>query len=166
LVALDTWYRERLPAVIAWRQPPCVELPELVDVVRWKMKRGAWRARNLVLVKRNTDAAVRLCSSRAFAAAPDPRQPLQVVAELAGVGPATASAVLAAHRPDLYPFLDDVVGAAMPELGEPRFTLAYYVRYAAALRARAAALGPPWDAQRVGLALWAAAGGKAAAPLG
>src|SRR3712207_8361368 len=45
-------------------------------------------------------------SRRAFAAIPDDRAPLRLLGELKGVGPATASAVLAAYRPDLYPFFD------------------------------------------------------------
>ncbi|MBM2810701.1 MAG: hypothetical protein HW416_1460 [Chloroflexi bacterium] len=86
---------------------------------------------------------------------------MERVAALEGVGPATASAVLAAHRGDLYPFLDDVIGAAIPAFGEPKFTLPYYIRYAQAIRDRAQELGSPWTAQDVGLALCSAAGGKA-----
>jgi hypothetical protein len=71
--------------------------------------------------------------------------------------------VLAAFRPDLYPFLDELVGAAVPECGKPKFTVPYYLRYMTALRDRATALGPPWTAQDVGLALWSASGGKAGA---
>jgi hypothetical protein len=70
--------------------------------------------------------------------------------------------VLSAYRPDLYPFLDELVGLPIADLGTPKFTLPYYLRYAAALRERAAALGPAWDAQKVGVALWSASGGKAA----
>ena len=40
--------------------------------------------------------------------------------------------------------------------------MTYYVRYAEALRKRAAELGDDWTAQKVGLALWSASGGKAA----
>ncbi len=160
LVQLDTWYRTELPAVLAQRSPAWLEPDELLGIVRWKMRRGEWRPRNLALVRANEPDQVRRCSERAFAAVPDPRRPLVELAALAGVGPATASAVLAAYRPDLYPFLDDRVGAAIPELGVPSFTLAYYVRYAAALRERARELGPDWTAQAVGLALWAASGGK------
>jgi hypothetical protein len=162
LEELDAWYRDRLPAAIAARQPPSLDAAEMEGVVRWKMKRGEWRPRNLALLRDNPPEQVRLRTERAFELVPDERAPLEEIAHLAGVGPATASAALAAYRPDLYPFLDELVGAAIPELGPPRFTLPYYLRYARALRARAAALGPPWTAQDVGLALWAAAGGKAA----
>lgn len=68
--------------------------------------------------------------------------------------------MLAAYRPDLYPFLDDVVGASIAELGQPKFTATYYLRYADALHKRASRLGGDWTAQAVGLALWSAAGGK------
>ena len=162
LAELDAWFLDDLPARLTRRHPPYLEPDELQDVVRWKMKRGEWRARNLALVQGNPEEDVRSRTRRAFELAPDPRKPVAEVAELAGVGPATASAVLSAFRPDLYPFLDELVGAAIAELGEPKFTLPYYLKYAAALRDRAAALGAGWDAQRVGLALWSAAGGKAA----
>src|SRR5439155_6608270 len=162
LAELDAWYREALPGLLAARRPPGLEPSELVDVVRWKMKRGEWRARNLALLKSNPDDAIRLVAERAFAAVPDPRRPVATLAELAGVGPATASAALAAYRPDLYPFPDDLVGAALPGLGRPQFSLPYYLRYAARLRERAASLGAGWTAQAVGLALWADSGGKAA----
>jgi hypothetical protein len=185
LEALDRWYREELPRRIAGRSAPALEIEELVDVVRWKMKRGEWRARNLALVQSNPAEVVREVTAKAFdmlGPETDPtadgqvegsgrrrsqiagaalRRPLAVISELAGVGPATASAVLAAYRPDLYPFLDELVGAVVPALGAPQFTAPYYARYAQALQARAAELGPAWTAQAVGLALWAAAGGKA-----
>ncbi len=163
LTALDYWYHERLPALVQTRIPLALELSELVNVVRWKMKRGVWRPRNLALVMDNPDDLVRRQTSLAFAQVPDPRQPIETIAGLRGVGPATASAVLAAYRPDLYPFLDDLVASCIPELGEPRFTVSFYLRYAAALRERAQRLESGWTAQTVGLALWSAAGGKVAA---
>ncbi|MEA2642684.1 MAG: hypothetical protein QOF51_4078 [Chloroflexota bacterium] len=161
LVELDRWYREELPGAIAARTPPSVGEREVVDVTRWKMLRGEWRARNLLLLQSNGEVAIRAAAEEAFGLAPDPRKPVARLAQLAGVGPATASAVLAAFRGDCYPFLDELVGAAIPELGEPKFTVPYYLRYAEALRERAEALGAPWTAQTVGFALWSAAGGKA-----
>jgi hypothetical protein len=163
LPELDDWYRTELPTHLATRQPAQLELVELVRVTRWKMRRGEWRPRNLALVQANDPSAVRTSSARAFASVDAPRQALDLLCTLAGVGAATASAVLGAFRPDLYPFLDELVGAAAPECGKPKFTVSYYLRYMAALRDRAAALGPPWTAQDVGLALWSAAGGKAGA---
>jgi hypothetical protein len=112
-------------------------------------------------VKGNSPAEVEKVSRAALAAVPDPRQPIQALAALAGVGPATASAVLAAAAPALYPFFDEIVGAQVPGLGNLKFDVRYYLAYAAALRQKAADLGPPWTAARVERALWANAGGKA-----
>src|SRR5688500_6386821 len=50
LQSLDFWYLDSLPTLIASRQPPYVTLDELIQATRWKMKRGVWRQRNLLLV--------------------------------------------------------------------------------------------------------------------
>src|SRR4051794_18259232 len=163
LVELDEWYRGELPGLMAGRTPPHATLDDLVRATEWKMKRGVWRARNLVLVKGNDpDEVVRL-STAALAAVPDQRKPVALIAELAGVGPATASALLATVHPEVYPFFDDLIADQVPGLGPVAFTLPYYVRYAERLRARAADLGGDWTVHAVGQALWAAAGGKAGA---
>src|SRR5690348_15165429 len=101
LDALDAWYRLELPGALAARPPAALTHDELVRVTEWKMKRGVWRARNRWLVAGNDPAAVAAASAAAFAALPDPRRPLALLSDLAGVGPATASAVLAAVRPDV-----------------------------------------------------------------
>ena len=165
LLALDRWYHEELPQSIQARSPAHVELEELVRVVEWKMHRGVYRARNLALARGNEADAVRTASSEAFAAVPDPTVPIARLARLEGVGPATASALLAAYRPDVYPFLDDVIAAEIPDLAPIGFTLKGYAAYAERLRERAAllAVGCPegrWMPHAVGCALWAAAGGK------
>src|SRR5262249_14649990 len=145
-------------------------LDELVIVVKWKMARGEWRARNLTLVESNEPEAVEWHTREAFARVPEPREPVALIARLIGVGPATASAALAAYAPDVYPFLDELVAAQIPELGEVKFTLPYYLRYAERLRARADALARRaspetsplggWTPHACDLALWAWSGGK------
>ena len=160
LPALDRWYRDELPETIAGRRRPHVTHAELVKVTEWKMARGVWRARNLALVRANDASLVVETSTAALGAAPDPAAPIATLAELAGVGPATASAVAAAARPDVYPFFDELVGAQMAGLGKLAFSLGYYKRYAAALRERAAALGGRWTPVMVERALWAHVGGK------
>jgi hypothetical protein len=161
---LDEWYHTALPRLLAERDPSFLLRDELVSVTRWKMKRGVWRERNLFLVKGNDEEAVRETSTAAFAAVPDPRKPVALLSQLAGVGPATASAALAAHAPAIYPFFDEVVATQIPGLGPVAFTLPYYLRYAVALRERARQLAAcphqAWTAQAVSQALWAAAGGK------
>lgn len=159
LVELDRWYREDLPASIARREHPHVTHAELVRVTEWKMARGVWRARNLALVRGNDESLVEATSRAALAAVPDPKRPIALLAELAGVGPATASAIVAAAAPEAYPFFDEIVAAQVPGLGKVAFTPSYYARYADAIRARAAELG--LQPAQVEQALWAHAGGKA-----
>lgn len=161
LAALDAWHRDELPARIATRAVPHVTLDELVKATEWKMARGVWRARNLVLVKGNDPALVKQVSTDALSQVGDPRAPIELLAELAGVGPATASAIAAAAAPAMYPFFDELVAEQVPGLGKVAFTIPYYLRYAAALRERAAVLGDGWTPVAVERALWAFSGGKA-----
>jgi hypothetical protein len=157
----DPWYRRELPRLLASRPVPFVTREELVWVVEWKMARGTWRARNLHLVRGNDPTVVEQASRAAFAAVPDDRAPLRHLGTLTGVGPATASAVLAAMRPDLYPFFDELVAAQIPGQIPDAFTLKSYLSYAHAIRHRADQLSTscrvPWTAQDIGLALWASA---------
>ncbi len=161
LPELERWYRHELPGLIAARKHPHITHAEMVKVTEWKMARGVWRARNLVLVRGNEPGAVVKASTEALAAAPHPSAPIAALAKLAGVGPATASAVAAAARPDIYPFFDELVAAQVPGLGPVAWTLAYYRRYADALRERATHLGGRWTPVMVERALWANRGGKA-----
>jgi hypothetical protein len=159
----DRWYHEELPRCIASRSPAHVTMDELVRATEWKMSRGEWRARNLVLVRGNEPEAVIEMSTDALSKIPHPTKPISTLAKLAGVGPATASAVVAAAAPDLYPFFDELVAAQLPELGRVAWTLGYYARYAEALRARVRELGGDWTPVKLERALWALAGGKAGA---
>ena len=161
LEELDRWYRDVLPDAIAARTRPHVTLAEVVKLAEWKMARGVWRAKNQVLIRGNDPALVVKISTDALAQSPHPTAPIATLAELAGVGPATASAVMAAAHPDVYPFFDELVAAQVPGLGAVAWTLAYYRKYAEALRQRAASLGNRWTPVMVERALWAHVGGKA-----
>jgi hypothetical protein len=161
LPELDRWYRDELPDALSGRRPAHVTLDELVRLTEWKMSRGVWRAPNLVLVRGNAPGAVVEASATALAAVPHATAPIAALAKLAGVGPATASAVAAAAAPTIYPFFDELVAAQVPQLGKVAWTLGYYGRYAEALRARAGALGDDWTPVMVERALWAHVGGKA-----
>jgi len=162
---LDPWYRLELPVAIGARSEPYTTREELVRVVEWKMAPGVWRARNLHLARSNAPEEVESASRSAFAAGDNDRAALKALGSLKGIGPATVSAVLAAHSPASYPFFDDVVATQVPGLKPGEFTVKAYLAYAAALRGRAAELEPQpdgraWTAQEVGLALWSHAGGK------
>ncbi|HET6681794.1 MAG TPA: hypothetical protein VFG84_11375 [Gemmatimonadaceae bacterium] len=163
LADLDRWYRNELPASIGSRALPHVTHDELVRVTEWKMARGVWRARNLVLVRGNDDQQVVESSRSALAAVPHPTLPIATLSRLAGVGPATASAVAAAASPACYPFLDELVAAVMPDLGPVAWTLGYYARYAEGLRHRAKELGDDWTPVMVERSVWSDVGGKAGA---
>ena len=163
LEELDRWYRDVLPDAIAARARPHVTLAEVVKLAEWKMARGVWRAKNLLLIRGNDPALVVRTSTDALAMSPQPTAPIAALAELAGVGPATASAVMAAAQPDAYPFFDELVAAQVPGLGTVTWTLGYYRKYADALRNRSASLGKHWTPVMVERALWAHVGGKAGA---
>lgn len=163
LPELEAWYRHELPFAINSRDQAHVTHDELVRLTEWKMARGIWRAPNLVLVRGNTAEQVIRASREAFAQVPHPTNPIATVATLAGVGPATASAAVAAYRPDLYPFFDELVAAQIPSLGRVEWTMGYYSRYASSLRERAALLGEHWTPAMAEQALWAHVGGKVGA---
>src|SRR5687768_7962059 len=118
LPELDRWYRDELPAAIAARKVPHVTHAELVKLTEWKMARGVWRARNLALVRGNDPALVERTSAAALAKVPHPSAPIAALAELAGVGPATASGVASAAAPEVYPFFDELVAARIPGMGQ------------------------------------------------
>ena len=161
LPELDRWYREELPDVVAGRRRPHVTLPELVKLAEWKMARGVWRAPNLVLVRSNPPESVIETSAEAIGLVPHPTAPVAALAKLKGVGPATASGVVSAVGPGVYPFFDELVAAQVPGLGAVAWTLGYYRKYADSLRARAAELGKGWTPVMIEQALWSHAGGKA-----
>jgi hypothetical protein len=161
LTNLDKWFREELPPAIASRKEPCIYLDELQGIAAWKMTRGVWRERNRVLISGNPPAEVEETSRKAFAAVPDPKTPVTFLSSLAGVGPATASAALAAFAPQVYPFFDEAVAGQIDGLGPVVFTLKYYLAYAQAVRERSGELteqcgGAPFTPQDIAQAMWAA----------
>lgn len=161
LPALDQWYRVELPELIAARNPPHLTREDLVRLTEWKMARGVWRARNLVLVRGNEESAVVETSAAAVSRIPHPTAPITELSKLKGVGPATASAAAAAAAPEIYPFFDELVAGQIPDLGPVAWTLGYYARYAEALGTTARALGGEWTPVLLERALWAHIGGKA-----
>jgi len=161
LAELDYWYRFELPTILASRQPTWISRDELIRVTEWKMARGVWRQRNLILVRSNEAAAVEEASRAGFARVPDVAAPIAALTKLAGVGPATASAVAASAHPEIYPFFDELVANQIPGLGPVDFAMKYYGRYADALRYRTKRLGADWTPTTVERALWANVGGKA-----
>lgn len=159
LPAHDAWYRTELPVSVLARAPMHVTHDEMVRITEWKMARGVWRAPNLVLVRNNPPGAVEAATSDAAALLDMPAKAVAAVSALGGVGPATASAVLAVMAPERFPFFDEIVtGQVAPHvegMGKIAWTAPYYRKYLAALIARAEALGTGWHATMVERALWA-----------
>lgn len=154
LAELDSWYRETLPPAMRAREPMTLTHDEMVRVTEWKMARGVWRAPNLVKVKANSAEAVDAAGRAAAANLGTLNKAIHALCELDGVGPATASAVLAIMDPSRYPFFDEDVAKQVPSLGVVAWTLAYYRKYAEALVARAGELGSDWSSVMVERALW------------
>jgi hypothetical protein len=155
---------EILPATLLARAPAAyLTQPELSRVMRWKLRFGKMRPLQK-LVDALPDAAVRAASAAAFAALPPQggggagalaRSLAALAKPLKGVGPATASAVLAAWAPSRVAFMSDE--ALEGVVGSRGYTAAECESLAAACRDKAAALGAGWTAQRVQRVLWAAA---------
>jgi len=165
LTRLDGWYSYELPARLASRHNPFITADELERIASWKMTRGVWRERNRQLVRSNEPEQVAALSRKAFSEVPDLRKPISTLSALAGVGPATASAVMAAYAPQTYPFFDELVAEQIPGLGPVAFTAKYYIAYAEKLQERAAQLRDAcprhgWTPHDTAQALWAASGGK------
>ncbi|KFM76935.1 hypothetical protein X975_05777, partial [Stegodyphus mimosarum] len=108
LIRLDTWYQEQLPKIIQSRKPPYIVHEELIQIVKWKLMRGKFRPRLIDLVRINTESAVSATSRKAFRKPPkELSQAITALTNLKGVGPATASAILAAAFPDDVPYMAD-----------------------------------------------------------
>uniref|UniRef100_A0A0E0D618 HhH-GPD domain-containing protein n=1 Tax=Oryza meridionalis TaxID=40149 RepID=A0A0E0D618_9ORYZ len=160
LVEVDSFYRRDLPDLLRRRDPePSLAKPELVRLLQWKLSRGKWRPRLMDFVKGLDDAVVESASRKAFAALPDLRKAIPELTVLKGVGPATASAVLAAYAPDVAPFMSDE--AMVAALGNAKeYTLKQYLTFAEKLQTKSKELSSgdevftPSDVER---ALWSSA---------
>ncbi|WP_337170066.1 hypothetical protein [Gemmatimonas aurantiaca] len=155
LVELDTWYRDVLTPIVQARTPRRVTHEELVRITEWKMTRGVWRGPNLTLVRGNAPDAVDQAGMTAADHLDQLTRAIGAYTALAGVGPATASAVLAIVDPDRYPFFDELVANQISGLGPVAWSVSYYRRYVDAIVKRATGLGAAWNAVLVERALWA-----------
>ncbi|XP_054712255.1 uncharacterized protein LOC129221904 [Uloborus diversus] len=160
LIRLDTWYQEQLPKIIQSRKPPHIVHEELIQIVKWKLMRGKFRPRLTDLVRINTETAVLQISKKAFRKPPkELSQAITALTNLKGVGPATASAILAAAFPDDVPYMADESMLSTPGIEATDYTLAEYLNYAEHIKAcsdRLKKLDPKsdWTPHKVELTLW------------
>ncbi|KAL8593312.1 hypothetical protein ACOMHN_009965 [Nucella lapillus] len=92
--------------------------------------RGKFRPRLQELAESNSAASVEAASKKAFKALPNLRSAIEALTVLRGIGPATASAVLAVGAPHLAPFMADESMQALPGLQPLSYTLPAFMNYA------------------------------------
>ncbi|XP_043712145.1 uncharacterized protein LOC122660947 [Telopea speciosissima] len=160
LPELDDFYRNQLPLLLRERNPkPYIAKPELSKLMQWKLTRGKWRPRLLDFVSSLDETLVKSASQKAFESLPDISKAISELTVLKGVGPATASAVLAAYAPDAAPFMSDE--AMLAALGNSKdYTLKQYVLLTEKLQAKAKELsleGDTFTASDVERSLWSSA---------
>ncbi|KAC9754819.1 hypothetical protein E3N88_45294 [Mikania micrantha] len=160
LVSLDHFYCKQLPSIIHERNPnPHITTLELSKLMQWKLTRGKWRPRLLDFVSSLDEETVKCASQKAFKSLPEISKAITELTVLKGVGPATASAVLAAYAPDVAPFMSDE--AMVAALGNSKeYTLKQYLVFVDKLQAKAKELSAEGDAftpSDVERALWSSA---------
>ncbi|KAG6621880.1 uncharacterized protein IUM83_07441 [Phytophthora cinnamomi] len=179
LEALDGWYLATFPPILRAREPePFVRQQELQRLMEWKLKKGKWRPQLMKFVAGLGEREVEQTSRDAFKQlkAGDLRAATEALCALKGVGPATASAVLAAYDESVPFMADEALEAVAGIIGPRKYTLPHFLSFSAQLRTKAEWLNeqraanddeqPVWTAQRVQLSLYAEAhGGAAAAPV-
>ncbi|KAL5707189.1 hypothetical protein ACHQM5_025270 [Ranunculus cassubicifolius] len=164
LISLDNFYRRDLPLQINSRNPnPHITKSDLIKLMQWKLSRGKWRPRLLDFVTNLDESAVKSASEKAFRAVTeeDVGKAIEELTVLKGVGPATASAVLAAFAPEIAPFMSDE--AMVAALGNSKdYTLKQYLVFAKKLQEKSKELskeGETFTPSDVEMALWSSAVG-------
>jgi hypothetical protein len=105
LVEWNKWLEQDLPRIV--RTQGKLSLADMEVVMQWKITKGKFRPL-MKLLRGNSNQAVeeatrttfQLCDKR-----PQFRPPIEALCVLRGIGPATASAVLAHLRPEQYAFM-------------------------------------------------------------
>merc|ERR1712223_234897 len=161
LLKLDKWYQNDLPKKIKGRgKEGHLTHEELVQTIKWKLARGVFRPRLKDLIQMNTPRVVIQESKKAFRAIfkrNDLEAAMGALSNLKGVGPAMASAVLAAGCPELAPFMADECLLSMGDTEGIDYTMKEYMKLVAKTQACVDRLneeGGSWTPHKVELAVW------------
>ncbi|XP_063791141.1 uncharacterized protein LOC134945643 [Pseudophryne corroboree] len=158
LLELDKWYQKELPSCITARPEKSLTRDELVKLMEWKLQRGKFRPRLQQMASSNPESVVESCTRKAFQLLPNVSAAISELCQLKGIGPATASAVLAAGAPELTAFMADEAVESVPGLSPIQYNLKHYLRYLEELRRKSESLntasGEKWTPHRVELCLW------------
>lgn len=169
LVELDDWYRTALPDVLAERKRQenngrsYLEVAELGRLMEWKLavrcspasgslyvslahalntsQRGKWRPRLVTLALSNPAALVRSVTLESSIMGRD--EALKHLSTLSGVGPATASAILALYKPADWPFMSDEAMAMGRESFKAEYTVKAWKEYVGSMEDELKSLG--WE---------------------
>merc|ERR1712121_412897 len=161
LIKLDKWYQNELPKKIKSRGKEAhLTHEEIVQTIKWKLARGQFRPRLKDLIQMNTPRVVMQESKKAFRAI-DKKKDLEAavlaLSNLKGVGPAMASAVLAAGCPEIAPFMADELLMSMPEVEGIDYTMKEYMKLVEKTNEcvdRLNAQGGDWNPHKVEMAVW------------
>ncbi|XP_076312156.1 uncharacterized protein LOC143225884 isoform X2 [Tachypleus tridentatus] len=156
---MPSLYQEQLQKIILSRKEPHIILEELIQITKWKLIRGKFRPRLMDLVKINTETAVKKTSIKAFRKLPNISHAITALTTLKGVGPATASAILAAGYPEQVAFMADESMLSTPGVEAADYTLAEYLNYHEQIKNCSDRLNKKnpegkWTPHKVELTLW------------
>ncbi|XP_061191562.1 uncharacterized protein LOC133199710 [Saccostrea echinata] len=157
LEKLDLWFQKELPSAIKDRKDKHITKAELCKLMKWKLSRGKFRPRLQQMVESNPEDAVVSASKKAFKHLPNLKKAIEELTVLKAVGPATASAVLAAGAPEQAAFMADESMQALPGLQPLQYTLGFYLQYMDKIKHLMKILqkgDKDWTAQKVELTLW------------
>uniref|UniRef100_A0A8D0GY79 Uncharacterized protein n=1 Tax=Sphenodon punctatus TaxID=8508 RepID=A0A8D0GY79_SPHPU len=170
LLALDKWYQVELPFAFVVRKDKYLTQDELVKLMEWKLARGKFRPRLQQLVATNIIEVVESCTKRAFQLLPDVPAAITELSKLKAVGPATASAILAAGAPEAVAFMADEAMESIPGLTPIQYTLKHYTLYLNKIQGCVKKLNKAdsqtvWTPHCVEMCLWAWAVAQKLCPL-
>ena len=161
ILKLDKWYHNDLPKKIKSRgKDAYLTHEEIVQCMKWKLHMSIFRQKLKDLIQMNTPRVVMNLTKKSFRAISkrdDLESAVNALSSLKGVGPAFASAVLAAFAPDRAPFMCEEVLLSMPDADEVDYTMKEYNNMVAEITkciARLNSQGGSWTPHKVDMALY------------